>query len=56
MTRLALYSPDRADAVMPFHEAAVTFGLAEEGIGRYLREAKEAVKQEWDYTWSGWEK
>jgi hypothetical protein len=56
VSRLALYNPDRPDAVMPFHEAARAFGLVEDGIGRYLREAKDAVETEWRYTWSGWEK
>lgn len=55
-SRLRLYNPDRADAVMPFHEAARVFGLAEDRIGRYLREAKDAVEKEWLYLYSGWEK
>lgn len=53
--RWCIYRPDRPDAVMPFAEAATTFGIRADLVQRYLGEGKRAVEDEWAYIHAGWE-
>jgi hypothetical protein len=55
LPRWAIYRPERPDAVVPDHEAAVLFGVSTETIRMYLGAARRAVEDEWCSFHAGWD-
>ena len=55
MLRWVLVNQERPDAVMPYRDAAAAFGLSEDRVPRYHREAKAAVEDEWRWLHAGFE-
>jgi hypothetical protein len=53
--RWCIFRPERQDHLMPYDEAARTFGLRSDLVGRYHGEAKRAIEDEWAWFHSGYE-